>query len=499
MDVGIILLLGIFFYFILQRSVAGITRTPIWLLWLVMMGPALTWFLWAILVGTHHKVPVILVVVPVLVCSILYWYLLQRGRITPSRSAVTSENSPPLETSSSSASQATPEKSIPRLLTPAEETALQQCFPWNIYYLQQIEYRPQAVLCRGQLRGASDQVYQKIQANVQQQFGDRFFVAFQEGLNGKPFFAIVPNPQAQPEAQKQAQTLNRPVLMIVLLLVTLLTTTQAGLQMMQVPVANIQTWEALKSALPYAISLMTILGLHELGHYWMTRVYRVRATLPYFLPVPVALFPLGTLGAFIQIRSPIPHRKALFDVGIAGPISGLIATIPLLFMGLMQSRVVDIPEKMNLFQFEAINPSSSTLFLILGKLALGAQLTAGHALELHPVAIAGYLGLLVTALNLMPVGQLDGGHIIHAMLGQRGGMMIGQISRFLFLMLALLVRRELILWALLLFLLPSVDEPALNNVTELDNRRDLLGVLAIALLLLIILPAPGALVKVLLG
>lgn len=492
MDYLILLFLGLATYFIVQRSVTGITSTPAWLLWLVLMTPALIWLTWASVLGTNHKIPIPLVLIPVVLCPMLYFYLLQRGRLKSTRPReelpLASVNSVRPESSQP------PAPSVTKLLTPDEETTLHQCFPWNVYYLQHIEYRPQAVICRGQLRMTSEKAYQAIQENIQRQFGDRFLVAFQEGLNGKPFFALVPNPQIDP--QYQSRPLNRPILIISLLLVTLLTTTLAGMEL-----AKTQTLSVLaliKFGLPYAITLMTILGLHELGHYWMTRVYRVRATLPYFLPVPTVLFPFGTLGAFIQIRSPIPHRKALFDVGIAGPLSGLLATIPLLSLGLSWSRVVPMPQQINLFHFDAINPASSTLLLFLGKLALGSQLTTQVAIQFHPVAIAGYLGLLVTALNLMPVGQLDGGHIVHAMLGQRGGMVIGQISRLLFLLLAFLVRKELMLWAFMLFLLPAMDEPALNNVTELDNRRDLLGILAIAILLMIILPAPAALVNTLL-
>ena len=116
------------------------------------------------------------------------------------------------------------------------------------------------------------------------------------------------------------------------------------------------------------------------------------------------------------------------------------------------------------------------------------------ALMLHPVAVAGCLGLVITALNLMPVGQLDGGHIVHAMFGQRRGAAIGQIARLLLLGLVF-VQQEFMLWAILLFFMPVVDEPALNDVSELDNGRDLLGLLALALLVVIILPAPHAITQ----
>jgi membrane-associated protease RseP (regulator of RpoE activity) len=165
---------------------------------------------------------------------------------------------------------------------------------------------------------------------------------------------------------------------------------------------------------------------------------------------------------------------------------------------LAHSDVVALDPKASMLKFDALNPSFSFLMAILGKLTLGNALTPSKAIDLHPVAIAGYLGLIVTAFHLMPVGQLDGGHIVHAMFGQRAGAMIGQIARLLLLALFLARLDQLLLiWAIFLFLMPAVDEPALNDVSELDNRRDFLGLAMLAMLLLIVLPAPRAIVGVL--
>jgi membrane-associated protease RseP (regulator of RpoE activity) len=251
----------------------------------------------------------------------------------------------------------------------------------------------------------------------------------------------------------------------------------------------------LGQGLPYALALMAILSIHELGHYLVAKSYKMRTTLPYFIPVPPleflsAKFILGTFGAFIQMRSPVPNRKALFDVGIAGPLAGFVVTIPLLIWGLAHSSVVQLSEASRLFNFESLNPRFSLLLTLLSKLALGSQFTPEMAIHLHPVAIAGYIGLIVTALNLMPVGQLDGGHIVHAMFGQRTGAAIGQITRLLMLLLALL-EPDLILWAIILLFMPVADEPALNDVSELDNWRDLWGLLALVILVSIVLPPPA--------
>ncbi|BCL37299.1 site-2 protease family protein [Nostoc sp. MS1] len=381
-----------------------------------------------------------------------------------------------------------------RPIEPTEETQLRNCFPWSIYYVQNIEYRPQAVICRGQLRTSPTQAYQQIRDNIEAQFGDRFLLIFQEGFNGKPFFVLVPNTQAAKARNKQSEQLTRPGLALLLLAATLITTTLVGVKIAGVNLTQVQTNPRIFfQGLPYALALMTILGIHEMGHYLTARFYKIRSTLPYFIPIP---FFLGTFGAFIQMKSPIPNRKALFDVGIAGPLAGFIATLPLIIWGLAHSDVVPLTDRTGLLNPDALNPQYSILVSLLAKLALGSALTAKSAIDLHPVAVAGFLGLIVTALNLMPVGQLDGGHIVHAMFGQRTAMFIGQIARLLLLLLSL-VQSEFFVWAIILLFIPLVDEPALNDVTELDTKRDILGLLAIALLIIIVLPMPQAIANLL--
>jgi membrane-associated protease RseP (regulator of RpoE activity) len=274
-----------------------------------------------------------------------------------------------------------------------------------------------------------------------------------------------------------------------LLVATLVTTTLAG-----VTLAN-PNWEDVVTqnpaivlqGLPYALALILILGCHELGHYFAARFYKIKTTLPYFIPVP---FFLGTLGAYIQMRIPAPNRKGLFDVGIAGPLAGLVITLPLLLWGLFQSQVVPLPEKPS---FLTPDPKFSILFSVICRLVFGNALTPNVGIELHPVALAGLLGLVITALNLMPVGQLDGGHIVHAMYGQRTSVIVGRITQFVVLLLAFVYPVVWSLWALILILMPIMDEPALNDVSELDNKRDVLGLLTLGLLLCIVLPVPNGL------
>ena len=147
-----------------------------------------------------------------------------------------------------------------------------------------------------------------------------------------------------------------------------------------------------------------------------------------------------------------------------------------------------------MFNFNALDPRFSLLLSGLSKLALGNQLAPGVAIDLHPAAVAGYIGLIFTALNLMPVGQLDGGHIVHAMFGQTKAAIIGQVTRLLMFVLAI-AQPAYLLWAVILLLMPIADQPALNDVSELDNLRDFLGLLSLAVLIVILLPVPGTIAQ----
>lgn len=492
----LLILLGLMTYFMLQRSVSKITRTPIWILWLVMMTPALIWTTWMLIYG-EKQLPPALIIIPFIFCPYLYWLLVQWGHYKPSQSE--SDRSTKDNSNSQTKPKIAPTQTLnqtpPKLtIDKTEEASLRNCFPWTVYYLRNLEFRPQAVICRGQLRSNPEEAYQTVRENIEGKFGDRFLVVFQNSFQGKPFFALVPNPHCKNDQTPVSQEYQKPLLLALgLLLITLFTTTLVGAR----EIVGI-TEDAIQSnpnlliqGLPYGVALILILGLHEFGHYITASLYKIRTTLPYFIPVP---FFLGTFGAFIRMQSPVPNRKSLFDVSIAGPIAGLVITIPLLIWGLSNSNIVPLSEESGILSIDSLNPTFSFLLAVLSKLALGTELTYNTGIDLHPIAVAGYVGLVVTAYNLMPIGQLDGGHIVHAMFGQRTGMVIGQISRFLLLLLAF-INKEFLYLAIFLFLMPLADEPALNDVSELDNKRDFLGLLMLGLLVMILLPAPKMIIQ----
>lgn len=466
------------------------TRTPVWLLWGVAMMPIMVLTLWTV-IFQGQQMPTSLVVLMLVLCLGLYLYLIQRGRIVPrSRdrepepSTIDSGRAPiPVAEPVPDAQPAPP---VLRPINKEEEGQLQTCFPWTIYYLRQIEYHPQSVVCRGQLRTTPENAYQVVRDNVAAQFGDRFHVVFQAGQD-QPFFELVTNPAANLEGKSARQLLTRPGLAVALAVITLITTTWAGLQR----VGRVPTFPAiLEDGLPYSLSLMVFFAVRGFANYFIARNYQIATSLPYFIPViPLPFLPLGTIGAFTHFRSPIPNRKALLDMALVAPFLGLCVCIPLLAWGLTHSEVVLLPEQAGLFQFQALNPRFSIALAGMAKLAIGKDLVPQSALQLDPIAAAGWVGLVFTAFNLMPIGQLDGGRAIHAVFGQRAGARIGRIARFLLLGFAF-VHPHLLLWAILLLLLPVTDEPALNDVTPVDSFRDMVGLLALAILILLVMPAP---------
>lgn len=487
-------------YLILQRSRFAKERTSIWLLWLVIMAPVMVWAVW-MLIYFSDSVPFSQLVGLLLLWGALNWILLSRSLSYAAKQEQVLAAQKETQTESNERLPTHP----PRPLSQEEEAILNHCFPWPLFSLHKVEYRLQAVICQGQLRGDPASAYQQIRQNITDKFGDRFLVLFQENLQGKPFFALIPNVKRKSNSASTRKIFTPPVIALSLLATTFLTSILAGTQFANIFLPSVEVVfnnpQILLGGVPYAVTLMLILGLHESGHFLSARFHKVNATVPYFIPWP--FLPLiGTLGAFIQIREPIPNRKALFDISFAGPAAGLVVALPLLLWGLAHSQLTAIGDESRFFDLESANPWQSfnpwrsMLLGILVRIALGSSATLETGINLHPVAIAGCIGLIVTALNLMPVGQLDGGHLVHAMFGQRTGATIGRITR-VFMLLLSIVQPEFRLWAIILIFIPALDEPALNDVSDLNDWRDILGFIALILLVLIILPMPRSLMGLL--
>ena len=235
----------------------------------------------------------------------------------------------------------------------------------------------------------------------------------------------------------------------------------------------------------YSVTILAILGCHEMGHYVACIRYGVDVSRPYFLPAPLPL--TGTLGAFIRIRSRIPTKVALFDIGIAGPIAGFAVAVPALFIGLYLSRMVKLPDDPS----QLMELGEPLLFQFASWLVWG-PVAEGYSINMHPMAFAAWFGLLATALNLFPIGQLDGGHISYAVLGRRSTVVT---LVMIAVAVGLTVRStSWLAWTILLLVMLVVMGPHHPRTTDeevpLDRRRLILAVVALVMLIVCFTPAP---------
>lgn len=270
----------------------------------------------------------------------------------------------------------------------------------------------------------------------------------------------------------------RLILHIVLFILTLLTTVLAGA--MQAGVNLLKKPEEIYKGLPFALTLMLILLGHELSHYFASRKHNVEATLPYFIPAPTIV---GTFGAFIKMKSPITTRKALLDIGVSGPIAGFIISIMVSIIGLSISEVV--PIKMT---EGGIRLGDSLLFAFLSEIILDYQ-PAYQDVLLHPVAFAGWIGFFVTSINLIPVGQLDGGHIAYALFGKKH-IYLSNVLVIIMVLLGLLLWEGWVIWAVLLLILGLKHPPVLYWEVPLDYKRRFIGWLALVIFVFTFIPVP---------
>ncbi|MFC6941010.1 site-2 protease family protein [Salinirubellus sp. GCM10025818] len=291
-----------------------------------------------------------------------------------------------------------------------------------------------------------------------------------------------------------------PWLNVVTFLLTVLTTLLAGTMWYYEPVSDPLD---LLAGWPFALAVMGVLGVHELGHYVLSRYHDVEASLPYFIPVPTFI---GTLGAVIRMKGRIPDRRALFDIGVAGPLAGLLATVVVTVIGLylppieVPQAVLDDPNAINIeFGFPP-------LLLLISELTGRPLSYADPSLAVNPVVFGGWIGMFVTFLNLIPVGQLDGGHLVRAMAGRRQETLAALVplglfglSAYLYFVQQMDLRDSVLIWTFwgLISLGLARAGPATPIYDEpLDRKRMAVGVLTFVLGALCFTPVPFELLSV---
>jgi membrane-associated protease RseP (regulator of RpoE activity) len=369
-----------------------------------------------------------------------------------------------------------PPSEQPRELPPEEQPDLLRR---HMHIEEAMEFPQGVKVFRGNLHEDAGRAYEQIKQEVE----PGTVPLLQAAAGGATSVILVPRPVEEATMEHKV----RPWLHWLLFGLTFLTTTFAGAAHQGINL--LRDPGQFSAGLPYSIALLAILGCHELGHYFTARHHKMQVTPPFFIPVP---FALGTFGAFIQMRSPAENRRSLFDVAVAGPLAGLVVALPALYFGLKTSAIVPGGSSLTEGLGGPMSQASILMSAVI-ELSLGDAVATGDALRLSPLAFAGWLGLLVTALNLIPVGQLDGGHIARAVFGTRVGTMVSWLAMLSLFLLAVFVWPGLLMWAIIVFFLAGRGTPPLNDVSPLTPARKVLGVAAFVLLALILLPLPEAL------
>jgi membrane-associated protease RseP (regulator of RpoE activity) len=346
----------------------------------------------------------------------------------------------------------------------------------TFFATETIPYQEGAIF-KGNLRGEADITHHSLTEKLTAQFRDKYRLFLVEGSEGKPVIIILPKSD-----DPQPTTLAQKNLALVLLVATLFTTLEATSILLGFDLFN--NWERVKEAIPLTLGLWVILGAHEFGHRFIAKKHDLRLSLPFFLPT----WQIGSFGAITRFESLIPNRSVLFDVSFAGPAFGGVISLIFVFLGLILSH------EGSLFQVPTQFFQGSILVGSLAKIILGDQLQQA-IVDIHPLTILGWLGLIITALNLLPAGQLDGGRIVQAIYGRKVARRATIISIAVLGIVSLINTANPIplYWAIvIIFLQRNLERPSLNELTEPDDTRAAWGLLVLFLMLATLIPlSPG--------
>ncbi|MBP5976387.1 site-2 protease family protein [Brasilonema sp. CT11] len=343
----------------------------------------------------------------------------------------------------------------------------------TFFTTETIAYQEGAIF-KGNLRGEPEAVHNTLTASLQERLGDKYRLFLVENTDGKPVVIVLPS-----RNDPRPMTLPQKVFAVVLLVGTIATSLEtAGLLLNFDFFSNP---ERFREVIPIGAGILTVLIAHEIGHWLLARRHQIRLSWPYFLPA----IQIGSFGAITRFESLLPNRKVLFDISLAGPAVGGIVSLLMLVAGLLLSH------KGSLFQLPNQFFSGSILVGTLARVILGSALQS-PLVDIHPLVVIGWLGLVVTALNLMPAGQLDGGRIVQAIYGRK---IAGRatVATLIVLVLVSLGTPLALYWAIVIvFLQRDLERPSLNEISEPDDARAALGLLALFLMVATLLPlTPG--------
>lgn len=347
-------------------------------------------------------------------------------------------------------------------------------------YALDVKNRGRTITFRGQLIADVDAAHKEIESRFEQ----RGYTPLLRRSKGDDVVVAIQGVAAEVGT-------GNPLVNILLFVATVLTTLAAGAGLAGEDLSTAVLSDSLTgllssllAGLPFAVTLLGILGVHELGHYLASRYHGIRATLPYFIPLPAV--GIGTLGAFIQIKSPMTNRKVLFDIGLAGPYAGLVVAVPLLILGLWLSADNVVPFFAPGFTLERLVPS----IFVGGLIRFFIDLPAGRTLLLDPIFFAAWLGFFLTALNLLPAGQLDGGHAAYAILGRTAHGLAYVVVLLLIIAGAIFGSINWFVWAFFILLSGLRHPPPMNDISDVGLPRKIIGLVTMGLFFLIFTPVP---------
>ena len=331
------------------------------------------------------------------------------------------------------------------------------------------------VILKGNLRGDPEQVHSRLTASLQAKLNDRYRLFLVDNQDDRPVVIVLPSTN-----DPQPTTLSQKILAVVLLLVTIATSLETGGLLLGFDFFS--SPDRYREVLPIAVGIWTVLGSSEIARRLVANQYKIGVSWPFFIPT----MQIGSFGAIDRFESLLPNRKVLFDIAFAGAAAGGIVSLLMLVTGLLLS------SPGSLFQIPAEYFQGSVLVGILAKVVLGSALQQ-QIVDVHPLVVIGWLGLVITAINLMPAGQLDGGRIVQAIYGRKMASR-ATLATFVVLAIASLVNQVALYWAIVILILQrNLERPSLNELTEPDDTRAALGLLALFLMIAALLPLTPAL------
>ncbi|MCW9680179.1 site-2 protease family protein [Dolichospermum planctonicum UHCC 0167] len=366
-------------------------------------------------------------------------------------------------------------QSEPTPIPEADLSLIRGIFGIDTFFATETIPYQEGVVFKGNLRGEPEAVHNRLTKSLQERLDDKYRLFLVENTDGKPVMIVLPS-----RTDPQRTQLGQKAFAVILLIATMATSLEVGGILQNFDLLS--NPERFAEALPIALGLFAILISHEVGHWLLARRHEVRLSWPFFLPA----VQVGSFGAITRFESLVPNRNALFDIALAGPAFGGITSLLLLVVGLLLSHPG------SLFQLPNQFFQGSILVGSLARVVLGSALHS-PVVNIHPLVIIGWLGLVITALNLMPAGQLDGGRIVQAIYGRKTA---GRTTFATIVLLAIvsLGNPLAMYWAILiLFLQRDLERPSLNEITEPDDARAALCLLALFLMIATLLPLTPAL------